>query len=252
MQELIGINTTLPKPGPKTPLGNLRAARIIEVDAKGHYVSNGLIVNCLFNPFEYTISKSNSFTEQKASNGGDSPKADLTSAGPQTLKLNLIFDTTHEKEDTQRNVTLHTNELWKFMSVREAKANDKKANPQAKKEAPLVAFHWGIFYFVSYITSMSQTFIHFADDGTPLRAKVDVTFTQYADLDDYPPQNPTSGGGPINRTWQVAAGDRLDLIAAEVYQDATQWRRLADYNRLANPLNLQPGQLLQIPYEQRL
>ncbi|MCB0189955.1 MAG: LysM peptidoglycan-binding domain-containing protein, partial [Caldilineaceae bacterium] len=39
---------------------------------------------------------------------------------------------------------------------------------------------------------------------------------------------------------------------AEVYQDATQWRRLADYNRLDNPLNLQPGRLLQIPYEQRL
>ncbi len=242
------ILNRLPQSEPKTALSQLTAARILEVDEKGHY-NNGMVVDCMFNPYEYTVSKSNSFTEQKSANGSDSPKAELSQSGAQTLKLNLFFDTTHITDVAKRNVTLITNELWKFMSVKTAQANKNKQNPQQKSEVPLVAFHWGVFYFVAYITSMSQQFTLFTADGTPVRAKVDVTFTQYADLDDYPKQNPTSGDGPIQRIWRVTAGDRLDLIAAQVYKDATQWRKIADQNKLVNPLALRPGQMLQIPYE---
>lgn len=246
MQELEGVYKSLPPGAPQ----KLKAARIIEVDEGGHYISEGLVVDCMFNPYEYTIAKSNSFKEGEAANGKDAPPAEFSKAGAQTLKLNLFFDTTLESNAAKRNVTLHTNKLWKFMSVKEAQSNQKKANAQAKKEVPRVAFHWGVFFFVSYITNMSQQFTLFAEDGTPLRAKVDVTFTQYVDIDDYPKQNPTSGDGPINRVWRVTAGDRLDLIAAEVYRDATRWRILADYNNLLDPLKLRPGQLLQIPYQQ--
>ena len=35
--------------------------------------------------------------------------------------------------------------------------------------------------------------------GVPVRATADITFTQYVDTNDYPAQNPTSGGGPIER-----------------------------------------------------
>lgn len=96
---------------------------------------------------------------------------------------------------------------------------------------------------------MTQKFTLFTTDGTPVRATVNVTFTQYIDLDDYPGQNPTSGDGPIQRVWRIVAGDRLDLIAAEVYRDATLWRKIAVYNNLANPLRLQPGAILRIPYQ---
>ena len=84
---------------------------------------------------------------------------------------------------------------------------------------------------------MTQKFTLFKNDGTPVRAQVDVTFTQYTDLDDYPRQNPTSGGGPIERIWRVVAGwRRLDLIAAEVYHDAGKW--LAD--RPTKPVRQSP------------
>ncbi len=118
-----------------------------------------------------------------------------------------------------------------------------------KIEPPQVAFEWGVFRFVSYITNMTQKFTLFKNDGTPVRAQIDVTFTQYTDLDDYPRQNPTSGGGPIERVWRVVAGDRLDLIAAEVYQDAGKWRLIADQNQLDNPLTLKPGMQLRIPMD---
>ena len=131
---------------------------------------------------------------------------------------------------------------------------EKTADKNKKKHVPLVAFHWGVFFFVSYITSMTQKFILFTREGIPVRAKVDVTFTQYRDGDDRKnlPQNPSSGGGPISRVHTVVAGDRLDLIANEVYQDSTKWRFIAKYNNLFDPSNLIPGQRLRIPFEQEV
>jgi nucleoid-associated protein YgaU len=99
------------------------------------------------------------------------------------------------------------------------------------------------------ITNMTQKFTLFKQDGTPVRAKVDVTFTQHKDLNDYPAQNPTSGGGPIERVRTVIAGDRLDTLAHEIYGDATKWRLIADYNRITNPMALHPGKQLTIPYQ---
>jgi nucleoid-associated protein YgaU len=92
---------------------------------------------------------------------------------------------------------------------------------------------------------MTQKFTLFKSDGTPVRAEVDVTFTQYKEALDF--QNPTSGGGPIQRVRRVVSGDRLDRIAFEEYGDATLWRRIAQENEIANPAALRPGQMLRIP-----
>lgn len=218
--------------------GNLVNARIYEVDKNGQEVGGGISVSCMFNPFEYTVSKSNTYTE-KAKNNSDVPTVEFTKAGPQTLKLNLVFDTYEADED----VSLETNKLWKLM---EAKTR-KEGNQTKKVPPPDVAFEWGVFCFVAVITTMSQKFTLFKLDGTPVRAHVDVTFTQHVDLNDYPKQNPTSGDGPIQRVWQVVAGDRLDTIAFEVYGDATKWRAIAEYNHILNPLQLHPGIQISIP-----
>jgi hypothetical protein len=217
---------------------NLASARIYQVDKDGEPA--GLSVTCMFNPFEYTVSKSNSFSE-KQKHASDTPQGEFFKSGAQTLKLNLIFDTYETGED----VSQKTNKLWKFMMTK----TQKKGKKEEKKEPPQVAFEWGVFKFVSHITNMTQKFTLFTNDGTPVRAKVDVTFTQYTDVNDYPNQNPTSGGGPIERMWRVVAGDRLDTIAAEVYHDATRWRVIAKHNGIVNPLALRPGQRLIIPVD---
>lgn len=216
--------------------GGLVAARIYEVDSSGNEKGGGVSVDCMFNPYEYTVSKRNSY-EQKSQNKSSVPKVEFKQAGPQTLKLNLVFDT-YESGD---NVSLQTNVLWKMMQP------NTEQGTQAKVPPPEVAFEWGVFKFVSVITNMTQKFTLFKKDGTPVRANVDVTFTQHKDLNDYPRQNPTSGGGPIERVWRVMAGDRLDTIAAAVYGDASRWRRIAEHNGVVNPRRLRPGRRLNIP-----
>lgn len=190
-------------------------------------------IMCMFNPYEYTVSKKNTFKEQAGT--GSTPKMEMKKSGPQSLKLKLFFDTYEKGTD----VSLLTNPLWGFMQPKSASEN--------KLEPYEVEFAWGVFVFKSVITNMKQKFTLFLPNGTPVRAEVNVTFTQHVDVDDYPKQNPTSGGGPIERTWKIRGGDRLDSIAFDVYGDATKWRAIAEHNQLMRPMNLQPGSILAIP-----
>jgi nucleoid-associated protein YgaU len=217
---------------------NLQAARIFEVDASGEAKSGGVSVDCMFNPYEYSVTKTNSYKEERQ-NRSDVPSFEFEKAGPQTLKLTLVFDTYESDAD----VSLTTNGLWKLMEskTRREGTRNKKVPP------PEVAFEWGVFRFVAVITDMTQKFTLFKPDGTPVRAQVDVTFTQHKDVNDYPNQNPTSGGGDVERVWRVIAGDRIDTIAYEVYGDATRWRVIAEANHLAYPVKLRAGQQLLIP-----
>jgi hypothetical protein len=221
--------------------GNLVPAKIYEVDSSGNEKGGGLSVDCMFNPFEYTVAKSNQY-EQRSQNRASVPSVEFKQAGPQTLRLSLIFDTYEEGEDVSRI----TNRLWKFMESKTRQENGRNR----KVPPPEVAFEWGVFCFAAVITEMTQKFLLFKQDGTPVRAKVDVTFTQHIDREDYPNQNPTSGDGPPQRVWKVIAGDRLDTIAYQTYGDSTQWRRIAAYNGISNPFALRPGMELAIPIDE--
>ncbi len=220
--------------------GNLEAARIYVVDEDGNEQDSSMAVSCMFNPFEYTVSKTNQFHEE-AANDSDTPHGEFFKSGAQTLKLTLMFDT----YETGNDVTQETNKLWKFMKP----SSQEDARQNERIEPPQVAFEWGVFKFVSFITTMTQKFTLFKPDGTPVRAKVEVTFTQYTDVEDYPNQNPTSGGGPNERVHRIISGERLDTIAAKVYRDATKWRLIAEHNKIADPLALRPGQTIRIPFD---
>jgi hypothetical protein len=226
--------------------GNLVAARIVEVDPDdiATNVTDGLRVDCMFNPFEYTVTKTNQFRAGTQPRGNN-PQGEFVQSGAQTLTLSLVFDT----YETGENVARKTNDLWKFMMVDESEQSSSSSEDE-KVPPPLAAFEWGGgFRFVAFITNMTQKFTLFKTDGTPVRANVTVTFTQYHDVDDYGPQNPSSGSGPAERIRQVIAGDRIDGIAAEEYQDATKWRMIAEHNHITNPLVLKVGMYLRIPIE---
>ncbi len=214
--------------------GGLVPAKIYEVDESGN-PRGSLSLSFMFNPKEYSVSLSNNFQETETGDAGH--KVELTSAGNQTLTLKqLVFDT----YDTGVDVSLQTRLIWDLMKPVPAEGSDTK--PTAR----YVAFEWGTFRFVSVITQATQTFTLFKDNGMPVRANVDITFTKFGE-NPLASQNPSSGGGPLDRIWRVEAGDRLDLIAYRVYKDPAKWRLIAEYNDLENPYWLRPGTELSIP-----
>ena len=171
--------------------------------------------------------------------GGNAPKVEITSVGQMRVTLNeLVFDRYEENGDISEDMT---NLLLLMEPVRVGEGN----NP-AKADARKVRFAWGSFSFDAYIQTITQNYILFSKDGIPVRAKVNMTLVEYG-IGALPLQNPTSGGGPIERVWQVTAGDRLDTIAAQVYQDSTRWRAIAQHNGIVNPLAIRPGLELSIP-----
>ena len=78
----------------------------------------------------------------------DVTQAEFKSAGPQVLTLTLYFDTYETGDDVSQT----TRKLWNFMLTKVQKTSKKGK----KVPPPQVAFEWGVFCFVAYITNMFQ------------------------------------------------------------------------------------------------
>jgi nucleoid-associated protein YgaU len=203
-------------------------------------LATGKEVKVLFNPKEYAFSKANQWKAGDGKGGNVSP-LEFGTGGPTTLTLQLFFDTFEQRRDVR---DAYTNALWQLTLV-DKKLKDKK---NKKGRPPTVQFIWGnAWFFKAVITNIKQNFTMFLDDGTPVRATVDITFQQVEDTEDFKKQNPTSAGTGGQRVWTVHQGDTLASIAYEEYGDATLWRPIADANRLENVRRLTPGAVLEIP-----
>ena len=207
-------------------------AQIINLDEKGEPIE------CLFNPNEYTFSKSNTWTKQEIK-GKNVPQLEFGGGNSMTLKMQLFFDTYATGEDVRKT----TNRIWKLMNINE-KLTDMTSG---KGRPPMVEFHWGSTWaFKGVITDITQRFTLFRYDGIPVRATLDVTFLQAKEQGKYPGQNPTTVSRPGYKRRVVQEGDTIDWIAFEEYNDSAMWRFIAETNDLNNPLKLRPGQVLAI------
>jgi hypothetical protein len=204
--------------------GNLVAGTITNLntpDQKVHF---------MFNPFEYTISKTNQYDKGPLVNM-DSPKMEFKQGGVKTLQMNLFFDTLAERT----SVTEHTEKLWQLMMVDVSKKND-----QGKSAPPQVEFAWGRVAFKAFITTMSHKYTLFLEDGTPVRCTVQVSMEQGVRPEDVPPQDgQTSASG--GNTTTTTAGDRPDNTANQMGSDQ---RTVAGNNNIDDPLNTPPGTVL--------
>ncbi len=197
-------------------------------------------IPCLFNPTEYTFSKQNTWVQGHTS-GTDMPALEFSSGLPATLQMQLLFDTYTERKDVRE---AYTDAIWELMSV-DPSLKDSKTQ---RSRPPMVRFQWGKSWsFDAVITSINQRFTLFLDDGTPVRATLDVSFQQVKDSRQLRPQNPTSGGEGGERVWTVGAGDTLPWIAFKMYGNSARWRPIAEANQLTNVRRLTPGKVLVIP-----
>src|SRR5438067_7614952 len=154
----------------------------------------------MFNPKEYSFTKKNTWTPGKAT-GGNVPDFEFGGGEPATLSLKLFFDTYETGKDVR---VQYTDKIWNLMMI-----DPNLTDPKTQKgRPPKVRFQWGKEWsFEAVITSITQTFMLFGEDGTPLRAQLDVGFQQVKDELTHPPQNPSSGGLGGGRQWTVKDGD---------------------------------------------
>lgn len=210
----------------------------------------GETFHCQFNPAELTIAKSNSWKSPQAK-GGNAPALNFEAGQSGTLTLSLTLDTTVAdpatgKAATGGNVTEHTDRLLALMTIDQ---NLKDADPGRNKgRPPWVTFHWGsLESFKAVVERLQIKFTFFATDGTPLRAKAELTLKQFADEGVHPLQNPTSHTPTLRRIHRLQQGETLDRVAATYYGDHSRWRLIAESNGVEDPFRVPVGAALVIP-----
>ena len=217
-------------------------AKLSKVTKQGKVVLSETL-DVLFNPKELTITKQNNW-KQNNTPKENVPSGEFSGGGAATLKVQLHFDTytTAEQKDVR---TEYTSKISAFMQI-----DPDTVDKQTKKgRPPFVRFHWGDTIFDGAITSYNERLTLFLPStGRPVRAVIDLTLTQIRDPKEHldKKQNPTSGGLG-DRAWLVREGDTLPWIAYMEYDDATEWRKIADANRLTHVRDLRPGTTLVIP-----
>lgn len=209
-------------------------------------------IEAMFNPDSITYSKANSWNLHQTT-GQNLPEVAFASGGPATLSVTLLFDGTEDGADVSKNV----NKLTKLTKVdtnlkgRRSTAQGGDVKDPSKSfqgRPPTVQFHWGTFLsFRAVIQRINAKFNLFLDNGTPVRATVDVTFMQIADDGDFAKQNPTSGGRTGERVHRLAPRETLDQVAYANFGRTGLWRALAAFNGIDDPLRLQAGDAILLP-----
>lgn len=204
-------------------------------------IENGKRIECKFNPAELSVTRSNSWFVDPLPGKGVA-KARYGGAQSGVFGLSLFFDTT----DTGRSVTSHTGQILGLLEVDPKLPGSDEASGNVRP--PWVRFHWGQLHsFKAVVTAATVSFDYFSSEGTPLRARADLSLLQFEEEQAFGRQNPTSGTPRPHRVHRISPGETLDRIAAAHYGDPTRWRTIAAANGIEDPFALRPGTLLSIP-----
>jgi nucleoid-associated protein YgaU len=205
----------------------------------------------LYNPTEYTLNKQVQLGEHVIP-GLDSPVIQFVRGQAETLSFDLFFDSSDERENgAAKPVTVYTDKFARLVRMR----GDLHA-------PPVCEFSWGgsgfpgshlgtgiesqqRTSFKCVVESVRQKFTFFDATGVPLRAILTIALREYKTLLEQLRQLHLLSSDHTH-VHTVRQGDTLASIAADVYGDPSEWRRLAEHNGVTDPLALRPGALLEI------
>ncbi|HEX9573857.1 MAG TPA: LysM peptidoglycan-binding domain-containing protein [Myxococcales bacterium] len=199
-------------------------AKIINLDKSGDDLT------VLFNPKEFSIQKTVQWEPHKAP-GLDLPEHEFTSGNPRILTVELFFDTYEEK----KSVHEYTDKLQNYALV----------DPD-KHQPPVVMFQWGKVKFKGVVETLNMRFTMFLSDGTACRAVATVSIKEWETAKDQTTTKEKNSPDHSKRR-TVKMGETLALIAHEEYDDAAEWRRIADANGIVDPKDVKPGTVLTLP-----
>jgi len=202
----------------------LAKAVIVNLDAPGTPP-----IPFMFNPPKYELSKANQFAEIRIP-GLPSSVLQFVHGESRNLSMELFFDTTHDGSDVRASTS----------------AISELAEPGLVTRAPpLLLLLWGSLAFQCFLVSVKQDFDYFDGSGIPLRATLTVSFKGY---DSVQSMIAAAAGRIANSTRVIVqAGDSLQSIAAQAYNEPGLWRLIASANGVDNPRAIAPGLALQIP-----
>jgi len=105
---------------------------------------------------------------------------------------------------------------------------------------------WGTLVFNCRLSSMNITYTLFKPDGTPLRAKADVTLVEYTSQENIEKED-NDLSPDLTRVVTVKGGDTLPLLCYQVYGSSVYYVEVARQNRMSGFRDLIPGEQVLFP-----
>ena len=203
----------------------------------------------MFNPEEYTVNQDVNYA-QTAVPGLSAPILQFVHGNMQTLEMELFLDTYEAHQSGSRSLN-QAGEDVRTLSGQIVGLMNIDATTHAP---PVLLFTWASLSFTCVLARASQRFIMFLPDGTPVRARLQVTFNEFrnTDLEAKEIKRETSN---FSKFHVVCDGETISSIAAKTIGDPTMWRPIALRNGIDHPKRLPVGMTLivpQLPYRDPL
>jgi hypothetical protein len=203
--------------------------------------ASGDRVPVLFNPEEYSLKRDINYA-QAAVPGLSAPIIQFVSGNLQTLDMDLLLDTLEAHREGGRVVAAAGSD------VREQtrKVTDLMNVDSATHAPPVLLFTWSSLTFTCVLARATQQFLMFLPDGTPVRARLQVTFNEFrnADLEAKEVKRETADYSKLH---VVCEGETLSSIATRAYGDPQRWRPIAIRNSIDVPAAIRAGTRLVVP-----
>jgi hypothetical protein len=195
----------------------------------------------MFNPEEYTLSREINYA-QTAVPGLSAPVLQFVNGNSQTLEMELFLDTYEEHKVGDRVINAARDDV----RVLARRMTDLMNIEPSTHAPPILLFTWASLSFTCVLTRASQRFTMFLPDGTPVRARLQVTFNEFRSLESEAKEVKRETAD-FTRRHVAAQGDTLWSLAAAAYGDARLWRVIAIANAIERPRVLEVGARLVLP-----
>ncbi|HSJ55422.1 MAG TPA: LysM peptidoglycan-binding domain-containing protein [Anaerolineae bacterium] len=192
------------------------------------------MIPVFMNPEEFTISHDNSFATQSIP-GLSGPVVQFVAGNQRTLEMELLFDTWDTPQAQKRDVRVDLRRVTCLMDI----------DPDLHAP-PLLKVTWASLEFRCVLSRATQRFIMFTPEGVPVRARLNVTFSEVLDLQQEGKRCKRETAD-LSKLYTVGDGDTLSAIAARLYDDPLLWRAIAVQNEIADPRAIVTGQKLLVP-----
>jgi Contractile injection system tube protein/LysM domain len=195
----------------------------------------------MFNPTDYTVNQEVNYA-QTVIPGLSGPVLQFISGNMQTLEMELFVDTNEKHVIGNRVLNNAQDDVRKLTS----QVTNLMAIQPSTHAPPVLLFTWASLSFTCVLARAQQRFIMFLPDGTPVRARLQVVFNQFRNV-DLEAKEVKRETADFTKVHVVIQGESLSGIAAASYNDPSLWRVIALANAIVKPRVLAVGQQLLLP-----
>ncbi len=204
----------------------------------------------MFNPNQYTQKYEVSLQDRTAP-GSNATTQVTNNTPPQEMQFEFLVDGTGAAVSS---AVAGLGALQSALNGQENKVKEQvdkflKLTFQTNSEThqpPYLILNWGILTFNCKLKKADVVYTLFTPDGKPLRAKIQATFIEHVPESVRESRNRLRSPD-LTRFREVQEGDKLPLLAFDIYEDSKYYLQLARINGLNHFRKLKTGQSLRMP-----